>query len=105
MRAPLAALVTLALAPGLALAAPPFDPRTQCLDGGMPYPVGTHLCTSTHVVEICLRPDQGYGVNGIFTVRPPRASGFDRAHWVSTTSGRCGPGDHGKVYRSTDPRR
>jgi hypothetical protein len=84
-----------------ALAAPAFDPQRQCLDGGLPYPVGAQ-----GIVEICLRADQTYGVKGIYTYNPnaKEVTHFDRAHWISTTSSRCGPNDKGKVYRSSNPK-
>jgi hypothetical protein len=87
-------------------AAPDFDLQRQCLDGGLPYPVGAHLCTSQGIVEICLRPDQTYGVKGIYTYNrnDKTVLHFDKAHWVSTTSSHCGPNDIGKVYRSSNPR-
>ena len=93
--------------PAIAVGPAPLDPMAQCLDGGLPYRVGTHLCTSDGVVEICLRADQSYGPKGIYVYR--RGAGdvtvFDKAHWISTTSSRCGPNDHGKVYFSRDPKR
>jgi hypothetical protein len=86
-----------------ALATPAFDPQHQCLDGGLPYPVGAHLCTSRGIVVICLRSDQSYGVKGIYTYNPNAKDviHFDKAHWISTTSSRCGPNDRGKVYGSS----
>jgi len=91
---------------GAGQAAPDFDPQRQCLDGGLPYPVGAHLCSSEKNVLICLRPDQSYGVKGIYTYNrnDKNVLHFDKAHWVSTTSSRCGPNDIGKVYRSSKPR-
>ncbi len=90
-----------------AAGAPPFDPMTQCLDGGLPYRVGSHLCSSEGIVLICLRPDQTYGVKGIYTYdrNAKDALVFDKAHWVSTTSDQCGKNTRGKVYFSRDPRR
>jgi hypothetical protein len=84
-----------------------LDPKTQCLDGGLSYRVGTHLCTSEGVVVICLRPDLSYGVKGIYVYdrNAKDAVIFDKAHWVSTTSSRCGRNDKGKVYFSRDPKR
>jgi hypothetical protein len=89
------------------LATPAFDPQHQCLDGGLPYPVGAHLCTSLGIVVICLRSDQSYGVNGIYTYNgnAKDVTHFDKAHWISTTSSRCGPNDKGKVYGSSNPKR
>ena len=83
------------------------DPKTQCVDGGMPYRIGTHLCGAAGIVRICLRPEQSYGVKGIFVPKPgdKNALHFDTAHWVSTTSARCREGEGGKVYMTTDPRR
>jgi hypothetical protein len=91
---------------GACQAAPDFDPQRQCVDGGLPYPIGAHLCTSQGIVEICLRPGQTYGVKGIYTYNrnDKTVLHFDKAHWVSTTSSRCGPNDIGKVYRSSNPR-
>jgi hypothetical protein len=102
----IAAIVQSSAWSAAALAAPAFDPQRQCLDGGLPYPVGAHLCTSPGIVEICLRSDQTYGVKGIY-VYDPRAKDvthFNEAHWISTTSSRCGPNDKGKVYRSSNPK-
>ncbi|MFI5014936.1 MAG: hypothetical protein ACHQAY_21580 [Hyphomicrobiales bacterium] len=92
---------------GFAAGAPPFDPRTQCVDGGLPYKVGTHLCTSEGIVEICLRPDQTYGVKGIYTYDPNAKGGthFDKAHWIATTSSQCGKSSNGKVYTTGNPKR
>jgi hypothetical protein len=106
---PIAAALLLLLLPSKADAAgtPPFDPKTQCLDGGLPYRVGAHLCTSKGIVEICLRADQTYGVKGIYIYdrNAKDALIFDKAHWVSTTSPRCGKDNRGKIYFSRDPRR
>jgi len=78
--------------PAIAVGPAPLDPMAQCLDG---------------IVQICLRADQSYGPKGIYVYR--RGAGdvtvFDKAHWISTTSSRCGPNDHGKVYFSRDPKR
>jgi len=86
---------------------PPLDPLRQCLDGGLPYAVGSHLCTSEGIVEICLRPEQSYGVKGIYTYDPNAkdAIRFDKAHWIATTSPRCRKDNRGMVYRSNNPRR
>jgi|HubBroStandDraft_6_1064221.scaffolds.fasta_scaffold2453642_2 hypothetical protein len=104
----IAAVLLLLLLPGTASAAgaPPFDPKAQCLDGGLPYRVGTHLCTSEGIVEICLRPDQTYGVKGIYIYdrNAKDALTFDKAHWVSTTAAQCGKNNRGKVYFSRDPK-
>ena len=112
MRSPSATMAAVALlgvskGNGLAAGSPPFDPMRQCLDGGLPYPVGAHLCTSEGIVEICLRADQTYGVKGIYVYDrgAKDATVFDKAHWISTTSPRCGKSDKGKVYFSRDPKR
>jgi hypothetical protein len=85
---------------------PAPDLRGNCVDGGLPFPVGMHLCGSEHTVLICLRPEQSYGVEGIYTYRGRDKAGlrFDKAHWVETTSARCGRHDKGKTYRSSDPK-
>jgi len=85
----------------------PFDAKRQCLDGGVPYQVGAHLCSSEGVVQICLRPDQTYGPKGIYVYdrSAKDALVFDKAHWVAVPAPQCGKDDRGKVYFSRDPRR
>jgi hypothetical protein len=108
-RSVLVALAALFALGGEALAAgpPPFDKMTQCLDGGLPYGVGTHMCTSKGIVQICLRADQTYGVKGIYTYdrKAKDALIFDKAHWIATTSPQCGEGSQGKIYTTGNPKR
>jgi hypothetical protein len=99
-----AAMAALLCAPGMVAAAlaqaPPADPAANCFDGGQPYRVGAHLCTSAGIVEICLRPNQSYGLHGAYLYEGKDKAGlhFDKAHWVSTTSTRCSNADRGRVY-------
>jgi hypothetical protein len=87
-------------APGCAQAQPPADPAAHCFDGGQPYRVGAHLCTSQGIVEICLLANQSYGLHGAYLYEGRDKAGlhFDKAHWVSTTSARCSNADRGRVY-------
>ena len=81
-----------------ALAQPAIDETRNCLDGGQPYKVGAHLCSSVDIVLIWLRPNQSYGVHGVYVYAGKDKSGlrFKKAHWVETTSARCNR--KGKVY-------
>ena len=81
-----------------ASAQPAIDEGRNCLDGGQPYKVGAHLCSSLHTVLICLRPNQSYGVHGVYVYAGKDKSGlrFEKAHWADTTSARCDR--KGKVY-------
>ena len=83
---------------GCASAQPAIDETRNCFDGGQPYKVGAHLCPSLHTVLICLRPNQSYGVHGVYVYAGKDKSGlrFKKAHWVDTTSARCDR--QGKVY-------
>jgi hypothetical protein len=79
---------------------PPVDETAKCMDGGQPFRIGSHLCTSEHIVSICLRANQSYGVRGVYGYAGHDKGGlhFDKAHWVATTSERCRKGDRGRVY-------
>jgi hypothetical protein len=93
-------LATLAARGAAAEEKPAIDEVLNCLDGGQPYRVGAHLCSSEHIVRICLRPNQSYGVHGVYVYvgRDKGGLRFEKAHWVSIDSGRCAKSDRGRVY-------